>query len=198
MANILHEFMDRCSSGVTLANADLIDTKSMQGKPHASRCIANLVKLKRTGAPGTMRLATALFQLQFAIREEPSHSRWIGFQCLDVCRRPPPGLRQGWRSHAFRDFWGTAATVLLPWASSAFIGITCARSTPQQMNWQCDVPKNNLTEDMKEVLAEKGSEFRNHYCIVSTTSQVMCTLTQTRIRAFPITAAELRQRWRWT
>ena len=33
MANILHEFMDRCSSGVTLANADLIDTKSMQGKP---------------------------------------------------------------------------------------------------------------------------------------------------------------------
>ena len=30
MANILHEFMDRCSSGVTLANADLIDTKSIE------------------------------------------------------------------------------------------------------------------------------------------------------------------------
>ena len=51
MANILHEFMDRCSSGVTLANADLIDTKSMQGKPMLPG-VLNLVKLKRTGAPG--------------------------------------------------------------------------------------------------------------------------------------------------
>ncbi len=48
MANILHEFMDRCSSGVTLANADLIDTKSLQGKPMLPG-VLNLVKLKRTG-----------------------------------------------------------------------------------------------------------------------------------------------------
>ena len=51
MADIMHEFMDRCSSGVTLANADLIDTKSMQGKPMLPG-VLNLVKLKRTVGSG--------------------------------------------------------------------------------------------------------------------------------------------------
>ena len=69
MANILHEFMDRCSSGVTLANADLIDTESLQGKPMLPG-VLNLVKLKRTGAPGSVRMADALYQFQFEIREE--------------------------------------------------------------------------------------------------------------------------------
>ena len=61
--------MDRCSSGVTLANADLIDTKSMQGKPMLPG-VLNLVKLKRTGAPGSVRLADALYQFQFQMHEE--------------------------------------------------------------------------------------------------------------------------------
>ncbi len=69
MANILHEFMDRCSSGVTLANADLIDTKSLQGKPMLPG-VLNLVKLKRTGAPGALRLADALYQFQFQMHDE--------------------------------------------------------------------------------------------------------------------------------
>ena len=54
--------------------------------------------------------------------------------------------------------------------------------------------KDNLTEDIKEVLAERGSEFRNHYVRLDDLAGNVHAYPDTD-QGFPITAAELRQRW---
>ena len=109
MANILHEFMDRCSSGVTLANADLIDSKAMQGKPLLPG-VLNLIKLKRTGAAGSMTLADALFQFQFAMHEEAfNYLDKLAFNA-QMFAGVPPQVYGGSGDRTCRDFRGPAAT----------------------------------------------------------------------------------------
>jgi hypothetical protein len=193
MANILHEFMDRCSSGVTLANADLIDSKSMQGKPMLPG-VLNLVKLKRTGAPGTMRLADALFQFQFAMHEEAfNYLDKLAFNA-QMFAGVPPQVYGGAGDPHVETFGGQQQqlTSAMGKLSIYWDNLREEHAAADELAVRC--AKDNLTEDMKEVLAEKGSEFRNHYVRLDDLAGNVHAYPDTD-QGFPITAAELRQRW---
>jgi hypothetical protein len=193
MANILHEFMDRCSSGVTLANADLIDTKSMQGKPMLPG-VLNLVKLKRTGAPGSVRLADALYQFQFQMHEE-------AFRYLDklaynaqMFAGIPPQVYGGAGDPSIETFGGQQQQL-----NSALGKLNIYWENLKEEHAKADelavnCAKDNLTADMRQVILERGSEFRNDYIRLDDLQGSVHAYADTD-QGLPVTAAELRQRW---
>jgi hypothetical protein len=193
MANILHEFMDRCSSGVTLANADLIDTKSMQGKPMLPG-VLNLVKLKRTGAPGSVRLADALYQFQFQM-----HAEALGY--LDklaynaqMFAGIPPQVYGGTGDPSIETFGGQQQQL-----NSALGKLNIYWENLKEEHAKADelavnCAKDNLTADMKQVILERGSEFRNNYIRMDDLQGSVHAYADTD-QGLPVTAAELRQRW---
>jgi hypothetical protein len=193
MANILHEFMDRCSSGVTLANADLIDTKSMQGKPMLPG-VLNLVKLKRTGAPGSVRLADALYQFQFQMHEE-------AFRYLDklaynaqMFAGIPPQVYGGAGDPSIETFGGQQQQL-----NSALGKLNIYWENLKEEHAKADelavnCAKDNLTADMRQVILVRGSEFRNDYIRLDDLQGSVHAYADTD-QGLPVTAAELRQRW---
>jgi hypothetical protein len=193
MANILHEFMDRCSSGVTLANADLIDTKSLQGKPMLPG-VLNLVKLKRTGAPGSVRLADALYQFQFQMHEE-------AFRYLDklaynaqMFAGIPPQVYGGAGDPSIETFGGQQQQL-----NSALGKLNIYWENLKEEHAKADelavnCAKDNLTADMRQVILERGSEFRNDYIRLDDLQGSVHAYADTD-QGLPVTAAELRQRW---
>jgi hypothetical protein len=193
MANILHEFMDRCSSGVTLANADLIDSKSMQGKPMLPG-VLNLIKLKRTGAPGSMRLADALFQFQFAMHEEAfNYLDKLAFNA-QMFAGVPPQVYGGSGDPHVETFGGQQQqlTSAMGKLNIYWDNLREEHAAADELAVRC--AKDNLTGDMKTVLAERGSEFRNHYVRLDDLAGNVHAYPDTD-QGFPMTAAELRQRW---
>ncbi len=193
MANILHEFMDRCSSGVTLANADLIDNKALQGKPMLPG-VLNLVKMKRTGAPGAMRMADALYQFQFQMHEEAfNYLEQLAYNAQMFAGIPPQVYGGAGDPHV-ETFGGqqqqleTALGKLnIYWdnlkdehAQADLLAVRCAQE--------------NLTADMRRVIEEKGSEFRNDFVRLGDLQGSVYAYPDTD-QGLPVTAAELRQRW---
>jgi hypothetical protein len=193
MANILHEFMDRCSSGVTLANADLIDTKSMQGKPMLPG-VLNLVKLKRTGAPGSVRLADALYQFQFQMHEEAfSYLDKLAYNA-QMFAGIPPQVYGGSGDPSIETFGGQQQQL-----NSALGKLNIYWENLKEEHAQADelavnCAKDNLTADMKQVILERGSEFRNNYIRMDDLQGSVHAYADTD-QGLPVTAAELRQRW---
>jgi hypothetical protein len=193
MANILHEFMDRCSSGVTLANADLIDTKSMQGKPMLPG-VLNLVKLKRTGAPGSVRLADALYQFQFQMHEEAfSYLDKLAYNA-QMFAGIPPQVYGGSGDPSIETFGGQQQQL-----NSALGKLNIYWENLKEEHAQADelavnCAKDNLTADMKQVVLERGSEFRNNYIRMDDLQGSVHAYADTD-QGLPVTAAELRQRW---
>ena len=193
MANILHEFMDRCSSGVTLANADLIDTKSMQGKPMLPG-VLNLVKLKRTGAPGSVRLADALYQFQFQMHEEAiSYLDKLAYNA-QMFAGIPPQVYGGSGDPSIETFGGQQQQL-----NSALGKLNIYWENLKEEHAQADelavnCAKDNLTADMKQVILERGSEFRNNYIRLDDLQGSVRAYADTD-QGLPVTAAELRQRW---
>lgn len=193
MANILHEFMDRCSSGVTLANADLIDNKAMQGKPMLPG-VLNLVKLKRTGAPGSQRLADALFQFQFTMHEEAfNYLDKLAMNAQMFAGIPPQVYGGGGDPHV-ETFGGQQQqlNVALGKLNIYWDNLREEHAAADELAVRC--AKENLTDDLREVILEKGSEFRNNYVRLDDLSGNVHAYPDTD-QGFPITASELRQRW---
>ncbi|HEV2275617.1 MAG TPA: hypothetical protein VGR96_15705 [Acidobacteriaceae bacterium] len=193
MANILHEFMDRCSSGVTLANADLIDTKAMQGKPLLPG-VLNLVKLKRTGAPGSTRLADALFQFQFEMHEEAfSYLNTLTANAQMFAGVPPQVYGGGGDPHV-ETFGGQQQQLntALGKLNIYWDNLREEHAAADELAVRC--AKENMTEDLRQVILEKGSEFRNNYVRLDDLGGNVHAYPDTD-QGFPITAAELRQRW---
>jgi hypothetical protein len=193
MANILHEFMDRCSSGVTLANADLIDNKAMQGKPMLPG-VLNLVKLKRTGAPGSQRLADALFQFQFQMHEE-------AFAYLDklalnaqIFAGVPPQIHGGPGDDNIQTFGGQQQqlNVALGKLNIYWENLRDEHAAADGLAVRC--AQRNMTDDLRQVILENGSEFRNNYVRLDDL-QGNAHAYPDIDQGFPMTAAELRQRW---
>lgn len=193
MANILHEFMDRCSSGVTLANADLIDNKAMQGKPMLPG-VLNLVKLKRTGAPGSQRLADALFQFQFQMHEE-------AFAYLDklamnaqIFAGVPPQIHGGPGDENVQTFGGQQQqlNVALGKLNIYWENLRDEHAAADGLAVRC--AQRNMTDDLRQVILENGSEFRNNYVRLDDL-QGNAHAYPDIDQGFPMTAAELRQRW---
>src|ERR1700733_5555475 len=193
MANILHEFMDRCSSGVTLANADLIDTKSMQGKPMLPG-VLNLVKLKRTGAPGSVRLADALYQFQFQMHEEAfSYLDKLAYNA-QMFAGIPPQVYGGAGDPSVETFGGQQQQL-----NSALGKLNIYWENLKEEHAKADelavnCAKDNLTGDMRQVILERGSEFRNDYIRLDDLQGSVHAYADTD-QGLPVTAAELRQRW---
>jgi hypothetical protein len=193
MANILHEFMDRCSSGVTLANADLIDTKSMQGKPMLPG-VLNLVKLKRTGAPGSVRLADALYQFQFQMHEEAlGYLDKLAYNA-QMFAGIPPQVYGGSGDPSVETFGGQQQQL-----NSALGKLNIYWENLKEEHAKADelavnCAKDNLTADMKQVILERGSEFRNNYIRLDDLQGSVHAYADTD-QGLPVTAAELRQRW---
>ncbi|MGA3223513.1 MAG: hypothetical protein ABSC65_07105 [Acidobacteriaceae bacterium] len=193
MANILHEFMDRCSSGVTLANADLIDTKSLQGKPMLPG-VLNLVKLKRTGAPGSVRLADALYQFQFQMHEEAfNYLDKLAFNA-QMFAGIPPQVYGGAGDPSIETFGGQQQQL-----NSALGKLNIYWENLKEEHAKADelavnCAKDNLTADMKQVVLERGSEFRNDYIRLDDLQGSVHAHADTD-QGLPVTAAELRQRW---
>lgn len=193
MANILHEFMDRCSSGVTLANSDLIDNKSLEGKPMLPG-VLNLVKLKRTGSPGSQRLADALFQFQFQMHEE-------AFSYLDklamnaqMFAGVPPQVYGGAGDPHVETFGGQQQqlNVAMGKLNIYWDNLREEHAAADELAVRC--ARDNLTGDLREVVLEQGSQFRNNYVRVDDLAGNVHAYPDTD-QGFPITAAELRQRW---
>jgi hypothetical protein len=193
MANILHEFMDRCSSGVTLANADLIDTKSMQGKPMLPG-VLNLVKLKRTGAPGSVRMADALYQFQFQMHEEAfSYLDKLAYNA-QMFAGIPPQVYGGAGDPSIETFGGQQQQL-----NSALGKLNIYWENLKEEHAKADelavnCAKDNLTADMRQVILERGSEFRNDYIRLDDLQGSVHAHADTD-QGLPVTAAELRQRW---
>jgi hypothetical protein len=193
MANILHEFMDRCSSGVTLANADLIDTKSMQGKPMLPG-VLNLVKLKRTGAPGAIRMADALYQFQFQMHEEAfSYLDKLAYNA-QMFAGIPPQVYGGTGDPSVETFGGQQQQL-----NSALGKLNIYWENLKEEHAKADelavnCAKDNLTADMRQVILERGSEFRNDYIRLDDLQGSVHAYADTD-QGLPVTAAELRQRW---
>jgi hypothetical protein len=193
MANIVHEFMDRCSSGVTLANADLIDTKSLQGKPMLPG-VLNLVKLKRTGAPGSFRMADALYQFQFQMHEEAfSYLDKLAYNA-QMFAGIPPQVYGGAGDPSIETFGGQQQQL-----NSALGKLNIYWENLKEEHAQADelavnCAKDNLTADMKQVILERGSEFRNNYIRLDDLQGSVHAYADTD-QGLPVTAAELRQRW---
>src|SRR6202522_1631830 len=193
MANILHEFMDRCSSGVTLANADLIDTKSMQGKPMLPG-VLNLVKLKRTGAPGAIRMADALYQFQFQMHEEAfSYLDKLAYNA-QMFAGIPPQVYGGAGDPSVETFGGQQQQL-----NSALGKLNIYWENLKEEHAKADelavnCAKDNLTGDMRQVILERGSEFRNDYIRLVDLQGSVHAYADTD-QGLPVTAAELRQRW---
>ena len=193
MANILHEFMDRCSSGVTLANADLIDTKSMQGKPMLPG-VLNLVKLKRTGAPGAIRMADALYQFQFQMHEEAfSYLDKLAYNA-QMFAGIPPQVYGGTGDPSVETFGGQQQQL-----NSALGKLNIYWENLKEEHAKADelavnCAKDNLTGDMRQVILERGSEFRNDYIRLDDLQGSVHAYADTD-QGLPVSAAELRQRW---
>jgi len=193
MANILHEFMDRCSSGVTLANADLIDTKSMQGKPMLPG-VLNLVKLKRTGAPGAVRMADALYQFQFQMHEEAfSYLDKLAYNA-QMFAGIPPQVYGGAGDPSVETFGGQQQqlNVALGKLNIYWENLKEEHAKADELAVNC--AKDNLTADMRQVILERGSEFRNDYIRLDDLQGSVHAYADTD-QGLPVTAAELRQRW---
>lgn len=193
MSNILHEFMDRCSSGVTLANADLIDTKSMQNKALLPG-VLNLVKLKRTGAPGAMKLQDALFQFQFQMHQE-------AFNYLDklaynaqMFAGIPPQVYGGEGDEDIQTFGGQKQQLNTALGKLNIYWENLKEEHAQADELAVACAQENLTEDMKQVIQEKGSEYRNDYVRLDDLQGSIHAYPDTD-QGLPVTAAELRQRW---
>ena len=193
MANILHEFMDRCSSGVTLANADLLDTKSLQGKPMLPG-VLNLVKLKRTGAPGSARLADALYQFQFQMHDEAfSYLEKLAYNA-QMFAGIPPQVYGGSGDPSIETFGGQQQQLnsALGKLNIYWENLKEEHAQADELAVQC--AKDNLTADMRQVILERGSEFRNDYIRMDDLQGSIHAYADTD-QGLPVTASELRQRW---
>ncbi len=193
MANILHEFMDRCSSGVTLANADLIDTKSLQGKPMLPG-VLNLVKLKRTGAPGAARLADALYQFQFQMHEDAFRYLESLSYNAQIFAGIPPQVYGGAGDPNIGTFGGQQQQLNTALGKLNIYWENLKEEHAQADVLAVDCARENLTADLRQVVLERGSEFRNDYIRLDDLQGSVHAHSDTD-QGLPVTAAELRQRW---
>lgn len=190
---ILKSAIERMALGITLANNDLIDSKSFEGKPLVPGSITG-VKLKRTGAPGSASLKDALFQFEYALKlaELLEYLKYLMISAQTFAGIQPqtyggPGDPNVQTKGGQAQQLDTALGVIgVYWqnlkeehAEADGLAVECAA--------------NNLTSDLKYAIEEKGEEFRNQ--------KVSLDDLQGSIKAYsdidqglPVTASELRER----
>ncbi len=191
VANIIHEYMDRCSAGMTLANTDVIDTRSINGKPLLPG-VLNPIKFKRT-APG-QNFGDAIFQFKFTMEAEaftyPDKLLYLGQMFAGV----PPQVYGGAGDEHIETFGGQQQQMNAALGKLNIYWENLRDESAQSDELAVKCAADNMTEDMKNAVSSKGSEFRNDYVRLDDIRGQVRANPDTD-QGFPITAAELRQRW---
>jgi hypothetical protein len=185
---VLDDFIERCSAGVVLGDTSKIDAKSLNGKPLLPGVI-NGVKLKQGQS-----LQQALWQFKFELETEIAGYLEKMIYNAQMFAGVPPQIYGGAGDPHIETMGGqqqqleTALGRLnIYWdnlreedAEAAALAILCA--------------KNNLTDDLRQVIQQKGSEYRNNYVRLDEIQGSVAAYPDTD-QAFPLSAAELRARW---
>lgn len=193
ISNMIHEFMDRSSAGLTLANADLINTQSLNGKPLLPG-VLNPVKLKGASSATGKSLADALFQFKFELDQAAfsygDKLLYLGQMMAGV----PPQIYGGSGDPSIETKGGQEQqlNVALGKLNIYWDSIRDEHSAADQIAVEC--AQNNLTDDIKQVIAEQGSEFRNQVVPLNDL-QGEAHSHPDEDQGFPMTPGELRQRW---
>lgn len=193
LASIMREGIDRGFSGIILANDDLIGGKAMQGKPLLPG-ILNPVKLKRTGAPGSMKLEDSLWQFEIELKIQEGMG-YLKEQMMNaqMFAMVPPQVYGGQGDPNIQTLGGqelqkgTAMGVLnIYWenlreehAQADELAVMCA--------------KDNLTDDVLQVIEEDGG-WQNQYVRLDDLQGNVHAYSDTD-QGLPVTAEEQRQRW---
>ena len=186
LASIMREGIDRGFNGLIFGNDDLIGGKSMQGKPPLAGII-NPIKLKRTGAPGSFKLQDAIwqFQIELKIREgmEYCKAQMMNAQMFAMV---PPQVYGGQGDPAIetaqgqKQQLGTAMGVLnIYWEN-------LREEHAQQTSLRSMCAKDNLTDDVLQVIEEKGGWQNQYVRLDDLQGSVMPTQIQTKACRYPL------------
>jgi len=193
LSNILQEGIDRCVSGIILGNDDLIGGNAMQGK-RLLPGIINGVKLKRTGAPGSMKLEDALWQFEIELKIQEAMA-YCKEQMMDaqMYAMVPPQVYGGQGDPSIetaagqKQQLGTAMGVLnIYWEN-----LKDEHAAADERAVACAA--DNLTDDLQDVIEEKDG-YQNQYVRLDDLQGSVHAYADTD-QGLPVSASELRQRW---
>lgn len=194
LATIMKDGIDRGFSGVLLANADLIGSKSLQGKRMLPGSL-NLIKPKRTGAPGSMKMQDALyqFQVELKIREgmEYLKDKMMNAQTFAMV---PPQVYGGANDPSTETFGGQQLQTNKAMGVLNIYWENLREEHAQADELAVNCAKDNMTDDLRRVIRDKGAEFRNEYVRLDDLQGSIHAYPDTD-QGMPVTAPELRQRW---
>ncbi|MFL6427894.1 MAG: hypothetical protein ACJ71S_06590 [Acidobacteriaceae bacterium] len=185
---ILDDFMERCSAGVTLGDTNKIDAKSLNGKPLLPGVI-NGVKLKQ-GA----NLEQALYQFKFQLEAEMAAYLEKMIYNAQMFAGVPPQVYGGAGDPHIETMGGQEQQLQVALGKLNIYWDNLREENAEAAGLAVLCAKNNLTEDLKQVIQQKGSEYRNNYVRLDDLQGDVAAYPDTD-QAFPLSAAELRGRW---
>lgn len=193
VAAFIHEYMDRGSAGVTLANSDLINTQALNGKPLLPG-VLNPVKLKGASSATGKSLEEAIYQFEFHLDPEAysygDKLLYLGQMMAGI----PPQVYGGAGDPSIETKGGQEQQLntALGKLNIQWDAIRDEHAEADELAVEC--AQNNLTDDIKQVIANQGSEFRNEVVRLNDL-QGEVHAHPDEDQGFPMTAGELRQRW---
>lgn len=190
-ASRIDEYMDRCSAGMTLANTRLIDSKAMNGKPLLPG-VLNPVQFRQTGVGQTF--ADALYQFKFSMDPEAFSYNDKMLYYAQMFAGVPPQVYGGAGDKHVETFGGQQQQLNTALGKLNIYWENLREETAAADELAVKCAQDNLTDDLKQVVRERGSEFRNNYVRLQDIRGSVHAFPDTD-QGFPITAAELRQRW---
>jgi hypothetical protein len=186
---VLDDFMDRCAAGVTLADTSKIDSKSLNGKPLLPG-VLNPVKLK-AGAGG---LAEALYQFKFQLEAEIASYLEKMIYNAQMFAGVPAQVYGGAGDPNIQTMGGQEQQLQVALGKLNIYWDNLREENAEAAGLAVLCAKNNLTDDLKQVIQQKGSEYRNNYVRLDDLQGDVAAYPDTD-QAFPLSAAELRERW---
>lgn len=185
---ILDDFMDRCSAGVVLADISKIDTKSLNGKPLLAG-VLNGVKLKQGAS-----LEQALWQFKFELEAEIAQYMEKMIYNAQMFAGVPPQVYGGAGDPNIQTMGGQEQQLQVALGKLNIYWDNLREENAEAAGLSVLCAKNNLTDDLKQVIQQKGSEYRNNYVRLDDLQGDVAAYPDTD-QAFPLSAGELRERW---
>jgi hypothetical protein len=141
-----------------------------------------------------VRLADALYQFQFQMHDEAfSYLEKLAYNA-QMFAGIPPQVYGGSGDPSIETFGGQQQQLnsALGKLNIYWENLKEEHAQADELAVQC--AKDNLTADMRQVILERGSEFRNDYIRMDDLQGSIHAYADTD-QGLPVTASELRQRW---
>ncbi len=188
---IIDEYMDRCSAGLTLGDTSILDNKSLSGKPLLPGVI-NGIKLKRTGPGQSIR--DALFQFEF-------HLEQMAFEYLEklvynaqMFAGVPAQVYGGAGDPHIETKGGQEQQLDVALGRLNIYWENIREENAEAYGLSVKCASQNLTDDLRQVVQQKGSEYRNNYVRLDSIQGGVTTHPDPD-QGFPMSPSELRDRW---